>query len=483
MKEGESGLILRTFNCYRSEKTYFILIAIFLLAAYALAWLSLPGAVMGSDDALYYVNVSWHDKIEAVVTSWLTWNGRWGELIAKTLGRSLPAFYFLVHPWFVLALCFFIYRVALSSWPLPGRCRLSVLALIMTLVSGMVRDNFLWFASNVNWLWPCLAMLAFVVILEQTVTEGFSQFPVWKRGAACALAFLSGMGNEYIAAASGVWLLVLLIAMRRRGCGNGFKFWWALSACWCAGWLMLCPGIGSRMETGCEKSSPVVLDLLFCLGWLEARWILFLAVFLVLIGRKRLLAAMRGRGSVIAVVAVLPMAAMLAAPLWGMPRSLIPLEVGFVCICALLMGATPRHFSPLPIGKSTTLIVLAFLLSLAAWAPMVLSSIESAKLLADFERQIAHFGPKSDAVVRLQEPQPKPVPVPALLRSLPRCLWRPPAGSIPWGASCKGTDDAKNEVIARIYGLNTFRCETVKRDEKTPETADSKSAYARARDN
>lgn len=458
---GNSGRVAR--SLWRRRAAQAALVIVFLLAGYALAWLFFPLAAMGSDAVAYCANGSWLARMDSAIFSWLHVNGRWGELAARMIGREVPLFYRLVHPLVMLLLCFCIYRVAVSSWPRPGRCRLPVLALVMALVPGMVGVSFVSFSFTVNWVWPCIAFLLLCIVTEHAMRDGLFEFSDKRMAASCFLFFLCGWGNECVAVGTGIWLAVILAvsAKKFRGRSEGFRRL-SLLLCWSAGWLMLCPASMARFDSSAAWMNPGAWRSILPAGLWEdevsllAKWILFFALLAWMMGARQAAARMgRSRGVALGGMCV-AFIVLWALPLPGVPRSLLPVLVGFACIAAFQTGRAMRSRFPFPPSKRRVVLAAAGALSLLLLLPASRMAWEMRSEFADFDRQMSYFGADDDAVVFLKH-QP---PASGLLDDARGCFYWGAASARPWGVVCKsGIHSETNENIAKIYGVKSFRCE------------------------
>lgn len=450
-------------NLWHRRAAYAALVIVFLLIGYALAWLFFPLASMGGDGVAYCANSSWLARLDSVIFSWLHVNGRWGELAARMIGRESPLFYRFAHPWIMLALCFCIYRVAVSSWPKPGRCRLPVLALVMALVPGLVGVAFVSISCMVNWVWPCIAFLLLVILTEQAIHDGLFEFSDRRMAASCVLFFLCGWGNECVAVGAGVWLAAILAvsAKKFRGRSEGFRRLSLLLA-WSAGCLMLLPASMARCDSTAVWMNPGAWRSIMPAGlWVDeisllAKWILFLALLAWMTGSRQAAARMgRSRG-----VAIGGMCAVFVVlwvlPLPGVPRSLLPVLVGFACIAAFQTGRAMRSRFPFPPWKRRILLAAAGALSLLLLWPASETAWQMRNAFVDFDRQMSYFGADDDAVVFLKRLPPSSCEV----KVARGCWFWGVSSAAPWGVTCRnGIHSEANEGIARIYGVKSFRCE------------------------
>lgn len=449
-------------SLWRRRVACVALVILFLLIGYALAWLFFPLATKGGDAVAYCANGSWFARMDSVIFSWLRVNGRWGELAARMIGRESPLFYRLVHPWMMLFLCCCIYRIAVSSWPRPGRCRLLVLALIMALVPGMVGASFVSFSCTVNWIWPCIAFLLLCIVTEHAVRDGLFEFSDKRMAASCFLFFLCGWGNECVAVGAGIWLAVILgVSLKKfRGRSEGFRRL-SLFLSWCAGWMLLCPASVARFDAAALWQTPGAWRSILPAGLWEdeisllARWILFFALVVWMTGSRQAAARMgRSRGVALGGICV-AFIVLWAFPLPGVPRSLLPVLVGFSCIAAFQIGRAMRSRTPFPPSKRRILLATAVALSLLLLWPASMMAWEMRRAFADFDRQMSYFGADDDAVVFLKRP-----PAPGVFEAARGCFFWGVSSDRPWGAACKsGIHSETNENIAKIYGVKSFRCE------------------------
>lgn len=361
----------------------------------------------------------------------------------------------------------------------PGALPSEVLAWVMILTSGMILNGYSWFAANCNWLWPSVALLALCILSEWALQGGLAVLSRRRLAGSAFLAFLCGMGNEYTLVAGGLWMAILGAASWRRGSmrADAGRFV-VVILCLLAGGMMLVPGwLGrlenvARMGAHAEREEPasLILRCLFCLCWYMAKWALLLLVAGFVLGWRNLLIwTVRGRGMIVLAVGCLPFAWMTATPLWGMPRSLTTVQISLVCLTALWMSRAERQLAT---WKTGVLMGAAVVLCLSTLIPEGVSFWESKKIRAEVDRQLTMVEEDGEAVLRLQKPSP--IAMPAWWPPLPRCLWLPAVGRLPWGIS-ENMNAQHGEAVSRIYRVRSLRVITQK------QSFDSQGASGEAR--
>lgn len=294
---------------------------------------------LNEEELTHYNCLNFQEAWHVIQFSYLHMNPRIGELIAYFFGHHASTWCLFINTILTFTCILFTYRVSTGKWP-EANLRSSATLLFCIITICGYRTGIAWFLGNMNWLYPCtLALVLFYL------TEGFFQgnFKLsWPRTLlAIPLAFITGMSNNNTPIV--VWLLVA-------GCG---AFWiivkkqritWQyavilLSLTAACLLFYMAPGTYERAQVSNWELS--FSNLLWNSVLNPGNWIFFIIVFwrlflstgvLIILQRATRFHVARTRILLFTLAFILLWGVLVAAPLWGAPRSYLPLEMALTCI-------------------------------------------------------------------------------------------------------------------------------------------------------
>ncbi len=312
----------------------------------------------GLEDWIHFDASSLKEGFYLASQAYVSYNPRIGEMLMYVQGGVMdnPLLLFqFINPLCLCLLVHFCFRLGTGHW--AGAKAGDVIALLFCMFSVLsIHSGIYWYASCANWLYPCTAAAGLLIAVER-VFRGDFHFSLGRVLWMLPLAVITGMSNNntsvvvtalicaswpyamlkqkrWIAPSAGCWLLVLVL----------------LAAFFC---YYLAPGNAARMETAdWELSLSCWLNksILFVGNWQYALMCLFCPLFMLAVLLGISLISRQGamlkqpRLLLTGLVCFLLWAVLTLAPVWGMPRAFVPIDIAFAC---LLTGMVCRLiFSP-----------------------------------------------------------------------------------------------------------------------------------------
>lgn len=347
----------------------FLLVIYLLLAAHAFI-------VHTDSEALLHFgcnNIS--EAFQHAHISYVEWNPRIGELLYYFCDLFIPIHILemLIHPLLTLAGMLFIYRVGIGRWPDSSARSILTLAFIIISIYGF-HSRIYWFQANFSWFYFSVLALALAILTENWFKGDF-RMPLWKTALGIPLAFIVGMSQEntpavMVALLAGCGLYWSLLKKK----GNPGSAYWLLAGFLLAGaaCLYLAPAREARAAvTGWEFSLPNIWQSLIApYNWnyfFLCFWRPFLIglILLSLFIWKNRLPRPGSRTKILTLSFFLLWCVLIAAPLWGAPRSYMPMDIVLCCLlCRLFhrLFSSERPFQTAVIFAAHLLIMATFIL-------------------------------------------------------------------------------------------------------------------------
>ncbi len=305
---------------------------------------------LNAEDLVHCQAETFRQGLEMAWGSYMFHNARLGECLIYVLpGMGVdPWMFFRISQIVVLSLlphlCF---RLGVGHW--AGQCSGDAWGLVFCIFSVLsIHSGIYWYCSNVCWLYPCTAVLAFFILLER-IFQGDFQLSS-KYLFLLPLAVVTGMSNENVSLTSvlffwGAWIY----AMHKQ------KRWIRPSATYLAlaGVLLasslfylLAPGNMARAgeaagKVGENMGSSWLLHNIFSMNSIINHFIcqlrpylmfgLLLACYFMM--KKTPLQHLR-RWAALGAAYFILWGIVLPSPCWGQPRAYVPMEI--ILDCALV---------------------------------------------------------------------------------------------------------------------------------------------------
>ena len=308
---------------------------IFLISAVISYFISLNG-----EDLLHYNCLNFWESWHVAKCSYLHWNPRIGELLAFFLGHNVQTWVFFINTLITFSCILFIYRIGTGKW--PGSDIRSAVSLLFCLITVLgFSTGITWFLGNMSWLYPCTLTLILFYLTEPFFKGNFHLS--WRKTVlAIPIAFITGMSNNNTAIVA--WLIMAgcgafwSIATKQNKLTPQYAVILATLTISCTLFYMA-PGTYERAQKSNWELS--FSNLLWNSILAPTNWIFFVIMFwrmilsmgsLVVLQRISHCCISRSRLLIFSISFFCLWGVLLATPLWGAPRSYLPLKIVLACI-------------------------------------------------------------------------------------------------------------------------------------------------------
>ncbi|MBR5894697.1 MAG: hypothetical protein IKZ13_04055 [Akkermansia sp.] len=351
----------------------YVTILLIFLMAFGWAWMMQEE----SEGLSKFNTLSLNESLSAVVQSYSYWNPRIGESIYFLLDcmGGYKLYMLLIHPTCVTISLLSMFRLGIGKWPweIENGRRASFVLLVLFLCAFSLIDTD-WFLGNMNWFYPTSVALLFFSLIERFFNGNFKISSV-RLLALLPLAIIVGMSNENTSAVSSVCYAA---------CGL-YYIWKKRSFCVSIGYVVIggclllafiafyVPLMTSNVRVGGThwELSPLFIiknSLLVVPNWIFMGicfWRILFIVILLLVYARCVGVKVGGQRAIFLILVLFMLWGVAAlTPLWGAPRSYIPLQLVACTIIGRLVykvsgsGAAFR-WSAATITTVTIFLVLA----------------------------------------------------------------------------------------------------------------------------
>lgn len=304
---------------------------------------------------------------------YMTMNPRIGEFF-YFLSDSLICYkttMMTLHPIMVMLFIISCFKLATGLWPRKDKTKITFTIFIFTFVSIFSLIQTDWYLANYNWFYPCCAAMLFFSINEQ-IFKGNFYLSFWKLIISIPLATIVGMSNEntsivsfFVYTACGIYYIFISKNKKSKLTASYILIWIILLSAVIA--FYSSPARNVRAEYMHWEMNPIFLLENSILAW--KNWAFFilhfwrhfaiLAIFYLLIPHEA--KSCNSRDKLLFTFFILLWGVLFLAPIWGAPRSFVPLEIILVIYTTRLIykGMRNWHIKRLITGFCLSMIVIS----------------------------------------------------------------------------------------------------------------------------
>ena len=338
--------------------------ALLLVFALSLVWAGLMEEGLEGLSKLNTVSIS--EAYELAKSCYSGMNPRIGEFVFFFIDFQHGAYgvlMLIVHPLMVLLAVCAVFKLAVGHWPLTHpRKGIAAVTVISIFVAVYCIVDSHWFLGNFNWFYASSIALLFFCLLED-IFRGHFELSLRKTLLLIPMAVVVGMSNENTSIVSFfLYVACGICYLRTRGWKIVMKPGYIFVGCVLLLAVLafyLSPARAVRSEYMHWELTPTfiiknsILSVHNWLFFLMCFW-QYIALYLIMICISRINGAKvcDRRDAVLWLSFTLLLVVLFAAPVWGAPRSFLPLQLVFVVIIARLLY---RNLSEVKMSKGKLL--------------------------------------------------------------------------------------------------------------------------------